>query len=163
MAFDAGSILGCSLTLQTIQKSTDTVDLSTGGVILIRVSISRVLMTTIRNKGGCPCPRCKTPLSEAHLLGSKRDRKKRLRKMRIDDQSRQNAVLIARKAIYENLHCSIGGAAVEAQLKKDSLVPTSVSHCVPKLCLPLMSPSRMHSPTRFQNLVSIFFPYFMLT
>lgn len=83
-------------------------------------------MATIRNKGGCPCPRCKISLSETHLVGSKRDRKKRLIKRRVDDQDRRNAVLVARKAIYENLHCSITGTAVEAQLKEHSLVPTSV-------------------------------------
>ena len=35
--------------------------------------ISRILMVCIRNRGKCPCPRCKVPLSKTHLVGSKQD------------------------------------------------------------------------------------------
>lgn len=83
-------------------------------------------MTTIRNKGDCPCPRCTIPMSETHLFGSKSDRKKRLKKKRVDDKTRQDTILEARKAIYEGVHRSITGTVVEAKLKDHSLVPTSV-------------------------------------
>lgn len=105
--------------------------------IVLTPIFSRVLMTTVRNKGGCPCPRCMLPMSETHLFGSKSDRKKRLKKKRVDDQGRQNAILEARKAIYENLHRSITGTVVEAKLKEHSLVPTSVSYSIPILKLTL--------------------------
>lgn len=66
-------------------------------------------------------------MPETHLFGSKSDRKKRLKKKRVDDQTRRDAIVEARKAIYENLHRSITGTVVEAKLKDHSLVPTSVS------------------------------------
>jgi hypothetical protein len=34
-------------------------------------------MTSIRNKGGCPCPRCKMPLGLVDMIGTPSDRKLR--------------------------------------------------------------------------------------
>jgi hypothetical protein len=87
---------------------------------------ARILMSSIRNRGRCPCPRCTIPLSATHLVGTKRDRKARLRLQRIDNFDRQNAVACARSEIYDkNQH--VTGARVERYLKEHSLVPTSVS------------------------------------
>lgn len=88
-------------------------------------------MTGIRNLGGCPCPRCKIPLSDVHLVGTKRDRKKRLALARHDDDPRQYAVRTARASIYHSnpKDClAVDSAHVERLLKPQSLVPTSVRY-----------------------------------
>ena len=82
-------------------------------------------MTSIRNRGRCPCPRCKVPLSACHLLGTKRDRKQRLQLQRIDDSNHREVVARARFEIY-NKNQHVNGARVERYLKEHSLVPTSV-------------------------------------
>lgn len=91
---------------------------------------SRVLMSSIRNLGGCPCPRCKIPLSEVHLVGTKKDRSKRLILARKDDVDRQYAIHSARMGIYDPIardFFAVDSAFVEHKLKPESLVPTSVS------------------------------------
>lgn len=91
---------------------------------------ARVLMSSIRNLGGCPCPRCKILLSDVHLLGTKVDRRKRITLAREDDENRRSAVGRARSAIYEpdpKKCLAVDSAYVERQLKPESLVPTSVS------------------------------------
>lgn len=83
-------------------------------------------MTTIRHLGVCPCPRCMVKMSKVYLIGTKTDRKNRTELRRIDDQKRQNAIQLARKAIYEG-NDTIDSTYVERQLKDLSWVPTSVS------------------------------------
>lgn len=92
--------------------------------------ILRALMSSIRNLGGCPCPRCKILRSDIHLMGTKNDRRKRLALARQDDQPRQFSVKQARAAIYnpDPQKClAVDSAYVERQLKANSLVPTLVS------------------------------------
>lgn len=83
---------------------------------------------TLRNMGGCPCPRCRMPLSEMHLMGREDDTKKRNRLARVDDVERRNRVFEAHKHIYEDGK-PLDGNDVEELLKQDSLVPTIV--CAP--------------------------------
>ena len=83
-------------------------------------------MASIRNMGTCPCPRCKIPLSNTHLVGSKQDRRDRRRLVRLDDDKRQYAVSAARRAIYES-NFAVNSAYVERQLQAESLVPTAAS------------------------------------
>jgi hypothetical protein len=75
--------------------------------------------------GNCPCPRCKTPLSKVHLVGTKGDRRRRLGLQRSDDHRRQLLVSTARKAIYEENY-GVSSARVERLLQAESLVPTTV-------------------------------------
>lgn len=102
---------------------------SISGLNVAHVSIFiRVLMSSIRNLGGCPCPRCKIALSDAHLVGTKKDRKQRLVLARRDDVHRQHSIHRARDAIYDpKRYLAVDSAYVERQLKPESLVPTSVS------------------------------------
>lgn len=89
-------------------------------------------MVSIRNKGDCPCPRCKILLSSVHLVGTKQDRNNREKLARKDDVNRQWAVKRAREAIYREPGKTklkpviVNGVFVESRLKEDSLVPTLV-------------------------------------
>ena len=85
----------------------------------------RILLASIRNLGGCPCPRCTVQLSEVHLFGTNRDRNNRVKLLRVDDERRRFMVKQARDFIYER-NQFINSAAVERILKPLSLVPTSV-------------------------------------
>jgi hypothetical protein len=73
----------------------------------------------------CPCPRCLTPLSHFHNLGTATDRQRRVTLARVDDRGRQNSVFAARKLIYER-HQQVNSTAVENLLKEPSLVPNLV-------------------------------------
>ena len=83
-------------------------------------------MATIRNLGHCPCPRCTTPLSRVHLLGTKNDRQARTSLARVDDNQYRSRLSTARQAIYKQNY-DVDSAAVARMLKPWSLVPTSVS------------------------------------
>ncbi|KAF8059028.1 hypothetical protein FPV67DRAFT_1426930 [Lyophyllum atratum] len=80
-------------------------------------------IATVRQNGTHPCPRCKVPLSEMHLFGTKKDRKARLKLERLDDLSYQRALANSQDAIHR-LNFAVDSAYVERQLKPDSLVPT---------------------------------------
>ena len=88
-------------------------------------TLFRVLLSSIRNLGTCPCPRCLIPLSRVHNLGMPRDTAQRSSMARVDDNVRQSKVKSARKLIYEKSYI-VNSAAVENLLKPESLVPTSV-------------------------------------
>ena|ERR1700722_19656742 len=92
---------------------------------LLTVSLARILMSTIQNLGICPCPRCTTLKSKAHLIGMKGDRKARIALTRIDDDKRRGLVSAAQKAIYQG-NFDVDSAPVERLLKPQSLVPTTV-------------------------------------
>lgn len=77
--------------------------------------------------GAYPCPRCIMPLTKAHLVGTKRDRKARTRHARVDNHKRRHLIHVARSAIYNGNYC-IQSAGVERMLKPQSLVPVYVSH-----------------------------------
>lgn len=87
-------------------------------------------MATIRNLGGCPCPRCLIPKSRVQNLGSSLDIKQRKTLERKDDSSRQSKITISRSLIYDRGY-GVRSNAVENLLKEHSLVPTSVHvhHC----------------------------------
>lgn len=127
--------------------------------------IFRVLMSSIRNLGGCPCPRCKILLSDVHLLGTKMDRRKRRTLARVDDNNRRYSVARARSAIYEpkpNKCLAVDSAYVERQLKQESLVPTSVS--LVSICIWTHSNQlaiRMLFQNALKNLTSICSVYFL--
>jgi hypothetical protein len=85
------------------------------------------MITTIRNLGGCPCPRCLMPLKMAHELGTPRDRWWRQYRQRSDDLERQKKVQKARKAVYSGMVAIDNKKHVENLLKPESLVLTEVS------------------------------------
>jgi hypothetical protein len=121
MAFVAGFTPEYSPIPQTTPKSEELLALN-----LFHVNIlQRVLLACIRNLGGCPCPRCEIHLSKVHLVGTKRDRRNRIKLLRVDDEHRRFKVSQARKHIYDNNH-AIGSAGVERMLQPLSLVPTTV-------------------------------------
>jgi hypothetical protein len=87
------------------------------------LTVSRVLLATIRDGGNCPCPRCLTPKSQLHLMGLVRDISARVTNARkyLGDSIRH-----ARRFIY-TLAFSIGSTKVEELLKETSSVPTLVT------------------------------------
>jgi hypothetical protein len=87
---------------------------------------NRILLACIRKWPAlCPCPRCCTPLSSFHKLGTAADMRRRVKLARVDNFSRQNSVFAARKLIYHN-HQQVTSAAVDRLLKETSLVPNIV-------------------------------------
>ncbi|KAJ7762206.1 hypothetical protein B0H16DRAFT_1884179 [Mycena metata] len=80
----------------------------------------KVLLATIRDGGGCPCPRCLVPKSEAHLMGSARDMTARVKNAR---KYLGSLVNTARRFIYKFAH-GIGSKKVDDLLKETSSVPT---------------------------------------
>jgi hypothetical protein len=85
---------------------------------------TRVLVATVRNLGGCPCPRCLIPKERIQNMGMPRDRTQRVTLGR-DDERRGMMVNKARSLIYEENY-AVGSARVEQILKSQSWVPTSV-------------------------------------
>ncbi len=86
----------------------------------------RVLLASIRDKGFCLCPRCLIPRMRLQNLGMALDMKQRKTLARVDDETRRRKVDIAREIIYQK-NDAVDSNAVEAFLKPQSLVPTSVS------------------------------------
>ncbi|KAG2741806.1 hypothetical protein P692DRAFT_201726163 [Suillus brevipes Sb2] len=84
----------------------------------------KALIATIRNLGGCPCPRCLIPKFRVQNLGMSLDIKQRETLARIDNNARQSKVVISRSHIYD-LGYGIRSTAVENLLKEHSLVPTT--------------------------------------
>ncbi|KAG6916065.1 hypothetical protein DXG01_008590 [Tephrocybe rancida] len=83
----------------------------------------KVLMATIRQLGGCPCPRCILPKSKIQYIGTPEDRVARIQMERVDNLSRHNKITKSRQFIY-NKNFAVDSAAVERELKPESLVPT---------------------------------------
>ncbi|KAG6914252.1 hypothetical protein DXG01_001450 [Tephrocybe rancida] len=84
----------------------------------------KVVMSTIRQMGGCPCPRCRIPKADIHLLGSPVDRAARITLERTDNNIYRKKIEKARGMIYGKKNMAIDSAAVERELKPESLVPT---------------------------------------
>jgi hypothetical protein len=105
-------------------------------------------MASIRNKGGCPCPRCKIPIQDINMVGAVSDRQARQELRRTDDARRREAVSIAREAIYQR-NFAVDSAYVERQLKNESLVPSFVSFMVYMLARKLRPDTHIHSECLF--------------
>lgn len=85
----------------------------------------RIILASIRDKGGCPCPRCLVVKGKIRRLGQSDDRQQRKTSLRLDNNQRRSQISSARRAIYE-LNYRVNSAAVERMLKEQSLVPTNV-------------------------------------
>ncbi|KZS91947.1 hypothetical protein SISNIDRAFT_413425, partial [Sistotremastrum niveocremeum HHB9708] len=80
-------------------------------------------IASIRDMGGCPCPRCLIRLSEVPQMGTQLDKRKRLTMARVDSERRVGHVTSARDLIY--IHgLGVNSERVNALLKDESLVPT---------------------------------------
>lgn len=96
--------------------------------------IIRVLIATIRDMGGCPCPRCTIPKEKIAGLGTRADQKIRVTHQRVDDEVRQSKVQQARDLVYTEGYV-VTSQRVEEILKDESLVPTKVSpFCASECC-----------------------------
>lgn len=85
----------------------------------------RVLISTIRDMGGCPCPRCLIPKHLIPGLGTESDVKWRTESTRKDDAPRREKVEAARELIY-NRGYVVNSSRVDELLKAESYVPTEV-------------------------------------
>ena len=120
MVFAEGFIPESLYIQLTIPKS-EWSHFSSGGQLLM----DRVLIATIRDKGQCPCPRCKISQNEIREFATAKDLEIRRTQARRDDEDRQKKVEKARKFIYEKGYV-VNSSHVEDLLKEESLVPTKV-------------------------------------
>lgn len=84
----------------------------------------KVLLTTIRNFGACPCPRCLVPKDKIPELGTVRDETRRSTLVRVDDARRRGRISQVRDWIYRAGR-AIKSKAVELVIGTRSEVPTS--------------------------------------
>lgn len=82
-------------------------------------------MATIRDKGRCPCPRCKITKDNISGVATPDDMAARENLRRVDTDDRRKKVHDARKLIYEEGYVP-NSTHVENLLKEESLVPTEV-------------------------------------
>ncbi|KAG1748520.1 hypothetical protein EDD22DRAFT_958151 [Suillus occidentalis] len=83
----------------------------------------KVLVATIWQLGGCPCPRCLIPMGQLHNLGMQHDRQQRTT-LACSNASRSKLVATVCDIIYKKNH-GVDSTAVETLLKPNSWVPTS--------------------------------------
>jgi hypothetical protein len=86
----------------------------------------RVLISLIRNRGLCCCPRCLIPMKRFQNLGKKLDARQRVSLVRVNDDVHAEKVVNARQAIYQDRY-AVDGRRVEDSLKEESWVPNVVS------------------------------------
>ncbi|KAF7291204.1 GLOBIN domain-containing protein [Mycena indigotica] len=82
----------------------------------------KVLLATIRNLGGCPCPKCLIKLTEIPNVGTKADLKRRANK-RVDTERWRDTIEMVRRWIFENGRL-VAGKAVNTVLQPFSWIPT---------------------------------------
>jgi hypothetical protein len=83
------------------------------------------MITTIRDYGLYPCPRCLIPKDQIFKIGRDEDRCTREELRRVDTIEQQGRVEQARTELYENGY-ALSGDHVDGALKEGSLVPTKV-------------------------------------
>ncbi|EJD46295.1 hypothetical protein AURDEDRAFT_49043, partial [Auricularia subglabra TFB-10046 SS5] len=81
----------------------------------------KVLIATIRDGGGCPCPRCLVPKAELCNMGTLEDLDARANQGRIDDLARRAKVKRARAYLRKGFAPNY--TAIEKELKAESYVP----------------------------------------
>ncbi|KII90776.1 hypothetical protein PLICRDRAFT_697259 [Plicaturopsis crispa FD-325 SS-3] len=83
----------------------------------------KVLIASIRDMGGCPCPRCKIRKDQIPGLATSADTAIRIDMARHDDDARRSKVSAARQKIYKDGYV-VNSDHVDDLLKAESLVPT---------------------------------------
>jgi hypothetical protein len=86
--------------------------------------MTRALLSTIKNLGAAPCPRCLIKKKDIPGVGTWSDAQKR--RPRIDNDQRHQAIEEARKSMFEK-GLAINSKAVQKHLNVRSMVPTQVS------------------------------------
>lgn len=94
-------------------------------ILILMLLQHRVLIATIRDMGGCPCPRCTITKDMIPGLGTQKDSQIRARQARHDNDERWDGIEKARKFIYDK-HYVVTSKPVEEILKPNSQVPTEV-------------------------------------
>jgi ribosomal protein L30/L7E len=85
----------------------------------------RVIITTVRSLGLCPCPRCCIEKDDIPDVGSIPDMRKREHLRRSDTAERRGMIEKVREWIYRG-GSGVASAAVNAVLQAKSWVPTRV-------------------------------------
>ncbi|KIJ27116.1 hypothetical protein M422DRAFT_785011 [Sphaerobolus stellatus SS14] len=83
----------------------------------------KVLLASICNLSGCPCPRCLVKKADVGNLGMKFDMNTRSDKMRTDTEECRDKVDEARKFMYDDGYV-VDSDPVDKLLKTNSMVPT---------------------------------------
>ncbi|KAG2042377.1 hypothetical protein BDR03DRAFT_979010 [Suillus americanus] len=83
----------------------------------------KVILSGIKSLGQCPCAPCLMKKSEVHLMGTKRDMKRRIKCMQKDDRKHHREVEDAWTLIFQ-LGVPVDGSHVKNILNDESLVPT---------------------------------------
>jgi hypothetical protein len=83
------------------------------------------MLAGVRNRGGCPCPRCLVTLSDTAKMGMVTDLRQRQAGERVDDHALRTTLGQARSAIYDSGYV-VNSSRVEDMLKKHSYVPAAV-------------------------------------
>ena len=94
-------------------------------MLLLTIILFRVLLSSIRNLGACPCPRCEIKKEYIGQLGTVPDDQRRTNHMRANTMSLRNRIALSRDAIYKRGK-GVKSAIVEDFLSPLSYVPTSV-------------------------------------
>lgn len=87
--------------------------------------LCRVLLSSIRNMGSCPCPRCLVPKTSTDQLGTKSDQHQRVTLARKDNPQYRVKISSARDIIYKQ-NRTVDSNFVDNLLKPESLVPIEV-------------------------------------
>ncbi|KJA23581.1 hypothetical protein HYPSUDRAFT_101562, partial [Hypholoma sublateritium FD-334 SS-4] len=82
----------------------------------------KVLLSSIRNMGSCPCPRCLVPKTSTDQLGTKSDQHQRVTLARKDNPQYRVKISSARDIIYKQ-NRTVDSNFVDNLLKPESLVP----------------------------------------
>ncbi len=85
----------------------------------------RVLLSSIRSMGSCPCPRCLVPKNSTDQLGTKSDQRQRVSLAREDNLQYRVKISNAREIIYAQ-NRTVDSNFVDNILFPESLVPTEV-------------------------------------
>ena len=82
-----------------------------------------MLMACLKYLSTCPCPRCLLHKSKISRIGSKSDTRDRLKLVRVDSDSRRDAVDSARRLLFEK-GVNITSTRIKDILDGESLTPT---------------------------------------
>lgn len=85
-----------------------------------------MILSSIRDKGKCPCHRCLVTFDQISGLGTVSDMQRREALVRVDDTVKRNKVDAARALIYDQ-NRAVDSMGVEELLKDQSLAPIAVS------------------------------------
>ena len=111
-------------------------------------------MTCLKYLSTCPCPRCLLHKSKISRIGSKSDTRDRLKLVRVDSDSRRDAVDSARRLLFEK-GVNITSTRIKDILDGESLTPTRVCFKFMLTFFSLIS-CRMPFPNGYSVITSIF-------